>query len=203
MPGKRATPESRKLQILAAADQVLIQIGIEHFTVDRVIEVAHIAKGTVYRYYKNKDEMLAELGVKALTLLQADFDRAVAQQTHSMDKVKAIVGACYQFYQHHLQYFELISYMERPEFDLNASGYLKLSEHTQRFTQHIIEQGQAKGEINPSLDATMLHYIMWAACVGVVEFVETKKKLLKHHHQINTEHMIGTFAELMTKGMAP
>ena len=59
---KRETPELRKQQIIAAADLVLLEVGIERFTVDQVIEKAGIAKGTVYNYYKNKDEMLAELG---------------------------------------------------------------------------------------------------------------------------------------------
>ena len=59
MPGKRATPEIRKNQIIAAADLVLLEAGIDAFTIDQVIAKAGIAKGTVYNYYKNKDQILA------------------------------------------------------------------------------------------------------------------------------------------------
>ncbi len=48
----------RRQQILSAADLVLIDAGIEDFTIDQVAERANIAKGTIYKYFKSKDEIL-------------------------------------------------------------------------------------------------------------------------------------------------
>ena len=198
---KRATPESRMHQIIAAAELVLLDVGMERFTIDQVVERAKIAKGTVYNYYKNKDELLAELGTKALGIMQQHFITATEQHDDSVGKVKAICLACYRFYQKYPKYFELISFMERPDFNINIQGYLKLSQDFQRFTNNIIIQGQARGEIRTGLEATMVNYILWASCVGVVQFVETRQKLLKNHHEISTEHMVNTFAEMITSGI--
>ncbi|MEL6698875.1 MAG: TetR/AcrR family transcriptional regulator [Bacteroidota bacterium] len=202
MPGKRATPEIRKNQIIAAADLVLLEAGIDAFTIDQVIAKAGIAKGTVYNYYKNKDQILAELGVKAIKLMYEYFEEHIGKHVHSVDKIKALCLACYQFNKHYPQYFELISYMERPEFDINTTGYLKLSQGLQHFTEQLIQEGQAKKELRPNLDAATTHYIIWACCVGVVEFVDTKKRLLANHHEIDQEQMVKTFAEILTVGMA-
>ncbi len=202
MPGKRATPEARKEQIIAAADQVLVEVGLEAFTVEQVSARAGIAKGTIYQYYHNKDEMLAEVVVRALHSMQTYFEEAVNRETESIAQFQALCRACYQFYRHHPHYFALISYMERPAFDIDTSGYLRLSQELQQFTQSLIERGQARGEIKAEYDPSMVHYIVWASCVAVVEFVDTKQRLLQDHHFINTEAMIETFASILTRGMA-
>ncbi|MEM1135918.1 MAG: TetR/AcrR family transcriptional regulator [Bacteroidota bacterium] len=198
---RRATPEARRSQIIAAADLVLLEVGIDRFTVDQVIDKAKIAKGTIYNYYKDKDEMLAELGFKALSILYKSFKKAMQAHESSIDKVKAICKANYKYYKKYPQYFELISYMERPEFNINTNDYLKLSEDFTQMVICVVSEGEKKGEIRESLDPQTITYIIWACCIGVVQFVETKKKLLKKHHEINTEQMVDTFAEMITEGM--
>ena len=202
MVRKRATPESRKNQIIAAADLVLLEVGIDRFTVDQVIDKAKIAKGTVYNYYKNKDEMLADLAIKALSLLHHHFKNNTERLENSIDKIKAICMTSYEYNKQYPEYFELISHTERPEFNINISEYLKLSYDIQHLTDSIIREGQQKGEIKSTLNTTMCNYILWASCVGVVQFIDTKKKLLKNHHEINTKQMVESFAEMITKGIS-
>ena len=199
---KKETPESRKSQIIAAADLVLLEVGINRFTVDQVIQRAGIAKGTVYNYYKHKDEMLAELGFKSLRLLRDSFAAGTAKHDSAIHKVKAICHACYQYYMRYPKYFELIAYMERPEFQINTQEYIRISEEIQGLTEGIIKQGQAQKEIRHNLNSTMANYILWASCVGVVGFVESKKKLLKNYHEIDTSALVEAFADMITEGMA-
>ena len=198
---KRGTPEMRKSQIMAAADLVLLEVGMDRFTVDQVIEKAGIAKGTIYNYYKNKDEMLMELGIKALDLLHQHFKTAIHKQDNSIDKVKAICISNYHYQRKYPEYYELIIMMERPDFNINMRSYFSISQDIQRLTASVITEGQKKGEIKADLDTAMINYIIWACCVGVTQFVETKKKLLKNYHEINREEMIETFADMITEGM--
>lgn len=198
---KRETPELRKNQIIAAADLVLLEVGIDRFTVDQVIEKAGIAKGTVYNYYKNKDQMLAELGAKALRLLHETFSNATAEVGSFVDKIKAICYAHYDYTKKYPAYSELISYMERPEFDLHMQGYLNLSYDLTDFVVNLVKEGQRVGEIKKGIEPHMLTYIVWATNVGVVQFVEAKKSMLKNHHEISTKEMVNTFADMMTEGI--
>ncbi|MEM7107473.1 MAG: TetR/AcrR family transcriptional regulator [Bacteroidota bacterium] len=198
---KRESPESRKSQIIAAADLVLLEVGIERFTVDQVIEKAGIAKGTVYNYYKNKDEMLAELGAKAIRLLHQTFKEATAQQLSYVNKIKAICYAHYDYTKKYPAYSDLISHMERPEFDIHIQGYVKISHDLTDFVVNIVREGQEEGEIKKSIDPHLLTYISWATNVGVVQFVESKKNMLKNHHEISTKQMVDTFADMMTEGI--
>ena len=198
---KRETPELRKNQIIAAADLVLLDVGIDRFTVDQVIEKAGIAKGTVYNYYKNKDEMLAELGGKAVRLLHETFTEAMDKMTSYVDKIKAICYSHYEYTKKYPAYSDLISYMERPEFDIHIQSYLKISYDLTDYVVNIVKQGQEAGEIRKNIDPHILTYISWATNVGVVQFVESKKNMLKNHHEISTEEMVKTFADMITEGI--
>ncbi len=199
---KKETPETRKSQIISAAELVLLESGIERFTMDKVVAKAGIAKGTVYNYYKNRDEMLADLGMRSIALMHHYFREATSNKASAIQKVKGICFACHEFYKKYPRHFDLITYMERPQFDINISGMIRLSQDFQDFTYSIIQNGQQAGEIKPDLDPTTVNYIIWACCVGVVQFVESKKKLLKNYHEINTEKMIESFANMITEGLA-
>ncbi|MEM6767246.1 MAG: TetR/AcrR family transcriptional regulator [Bacteroidota bacterium] len=199
---RNLTPEGRKLQILAAAELVLLEVGIENFTVDQVIEKAGIAKGTVYNYYKNKDEMLGAVGLKALSMLHQKFSDYAGKHENSLEKIKAVCLASYEYNHDFPRYFDLISYMERPEFDITDADYMKMSHKLQILMVEIVEEGKKKGEIRKHFDPMAINYIVWASCVGVIQFLEAKKKLLTHYHEMNTKQLIETYANMITDGLA-
>jgi len=176
-------------------------VGIDRFTVDQVIERAKIAKGTVYNYYKNKDEMLAELGSKALSLMLSHFHQGIQEYTHGVDRVKSICISSYEFYRLYPQYFELISYMERPDFDIDMSAYLKISQNITEMVKGIVAEGQQKKEIKNNISSEMITYIIWACSVGVIQFVDTKKNMLTNVHEISTREMVIAFSEMITEGI--
>ncbi|MCC7008796.1 MAG: TetR/AcrR family transcriptional regulator [Acidobacteria bacterium] len=60
----------RRGQILAAARDSLERRGVSETTVDGIARAAGLAKGTVYLYYRSKDEILAQLLTRDLGELQ-------------------------------------------------------------------------------------------------------------------------------------
>jgi TetR/AcrR family fatty acid metabolism transcriptional regulator len=62
----------RRAQILDAARQTFVRHGVAHTTVEGIAREAGVAKGTVYLYYKSKDEILRQLLSADLAELQDD-----------------------------------------------------------------------------------------------------------------------------------
>ncbi len=202
MAGSKHQPEgTRRQQILLAADLVLIEAGVEGFTVDQVVDRAKIAKGTVYKYFKSKDQIFAELSIKAASLLLEKFKEGAAPHTHSLDKIKAVCRKSFEFNQEYPAYYTLISHIERPEFEIDIQGYIKMSSSIVDFMVGIVEYGQRRGEIRPELNPEVVDYIMWACCIGVIQFIETKQRLIKKIHDIDIEEFIHTFSEMMASAL--
>ncbi|MEM6299381.1 MAG: TetR/AcrR family transcriptional regulator [Bacteroidota bacterium] len=194
------TPEARRNQILAAADLVLLEVGIDQFSVNQVIAKAGIAKGTVYNYYRSKDDMLADLGIKALRLMLEYFVKGAKQKSDAGDKLEAICVSSYRYYRDFPQYFDLIAYTERAEFALTEESYLSFREDIYTFFNQIIEEGKQKGELSTKYNTTLTYYNIWASCVGILQFIDSKPKVFLPE-TLNTEDMMRSHARMMVAGM--
>ena len=115
--------------------------------------------------------------------------------------IKAICYAHYDYTKKYAAYSDLISHMERPEFDIHVQGYIKISHALTDYVVEIVKEGQEKGEIKKDIDPLILTYVAWATNVGVVQFVESKKNMLKNHHEISTKQIVDTFADMITEGI--
>lgn len=198
---KHQSEGTRRQQILLASDLILLESGLEGFTVDQIADKAGIAKGTIYKYYKNKDQILAALSIKAVSLLQDKFKQRAALHRSSLDKIKAICLENFHFNREYPHYYNLISFIERPEFELETEDYQKISSSIFDFVVEILKDGQARGEIKAELKPEVVDYILWACCLGVVQFIETKQQLIKKIHAIDSEEFMQTFSEMMVAGI--
>jgi len=67
---KHQTPEIRKTANSSwHAEIVLLKYGLQNFTIDQVNGLAQIAKVTVHKYYKTKDQLSLELSIKSVNIL--------------------------------------------------------------------------------------------------------------------------------------
>lgn len=199
---KHHSPETRRQQILLAAEIVLLKEGIENFTIDQVISHAQIAKGTVYKYYKSRDHLFAEMSVKSVDMLFTSFKSAIVGIDSNIEKIEAVIKSCYQFYRNYPQYYGLLSYFERADISANEQQqYMEISMQLQVFIEKIIDEGKSSGEITTSVSAKFIDFIIWSSTVGMIQFIENKKNLIPDFKAVNQQHLINDFAKLITAGL--
>ncbi len=63
-------------------------------------------------------------------------------------------------------------------------------------------EGQRKGEINPKLNPQLLVRVIWATNIGVIQFVQTKQKLIQNIHETPMDEVINISVQMMTYGIA-
>lgn len=199
---KHHSPETRKQQILLAAEIVLLKEGIENFTIDQVISHAQIAKGTVYKYYKSRDHLFAEMSVKSVEMLFISFKSSVLGEVSSIGKIQSVIKSCYQFYRNYPQYYGLLNYFEHADINANEKQqYMEISKQLQVFIEKIIEEGKSSGEITTSVSSQFIDFIIWSSTVGMIQFIENKKNLIPDLKMVNQEHLINDFAKMITAGL--
>ena len=54
---KEREKEHRREEILAAAQAVFFEKGLQNSTMDEIAERAELSKGTLYLYYKSKEDL--------------------------------------------------------------------------------------------------------------------------------------------------
>jgi AcrR family transcriptional regulator len=70
-------PEIRRLEIMAVAKQLFENQGYEQTPVDQIIQVAGIAKGTFYYYFKTKKDILTALVDSMVLQLEDHFKNLI------------------------------------------------------------------------------------------------------------------------------
>jgi AcrR family transcriptional regulator len=88
----------RRGQILSAARQSFVHHGATETTVAGIARAAGVAKGTVYLYYRSKDEILRQLLSQDLTELHADTLPIVTEPGSLEEKLRRFLYATLAFF---------------------------------------------------------------------------------------------------------
>ena len=86
-------PESttKRDRILRAAIKVFAQNGFYATKVSEIAQAAGVADGTIYLYFKNKEDVLISIFDDRMTRLVAFLERDLANRTNFDDRFRAIV----------------------------------------------------------------------------------------------------------------
>ncbi|MCU1551823.1 MAG: TetR/AcrR family transcriptional regulator [Glaciihabitans sp.] len=84
---KKASPRQK---LLAAADELFYNEGIRSVGIDRVIERAGVAKGSLYYNFGSKDDLIKEYLLGRHAAWTARIDAAIAAQSDPKSRVLAV-----------------------------------------------------------------------------------------------------------------
>ena len=87
---KEREKEQKQNDIIDAAEKVIFSKGLEAATMDEIAEVAEFSKGTIYIYFKNKEDLYFAIHARGLQLLRKMFEKA------SKSKKKGISFVCWR-----------------------------------------------------------------------------------------------------------
>lgn len=109
---KNIEKENRRQVILDAAVTVMQLHGLHGLSIDLIAHETNLAKGTIYLYFKSKEEILSILTIRARTLLIKDFQKIIKNKESHIEKLKSILKSNYLFYKKNPLYYDLVSLYE-------------------------------------------------------------------------------------------
>jgi len=107
--------EFRVQSIQDAAMRVIARKGMAAATIADIAEEAKIAKGTIYLYFRDRDELVEKTFETAIGQLHARVEQAMAAGTSFEEKLRGYVAAKLAFFQDHRDFFRLFLSRRMPE----------------------------------------------------------------------------------------
>jgi len=112
MARRPETSEIRRNQILDAATKVFVRLGFQHARMDDIVEESGLSKGTLYWYFKSKEDIINAILRRLFTgdlenlqsLLQAEgtaSERLIQLTNHRVNGLKrmsSLVPIIFEFY---------------------------------------------------------------------------------------------------------
>jgi len=77
--------------ILKTSQNLFARFGLKKTTVDEIAKLARIGKGTIYHYFKTKEQIFAEIVDKESRYLQQKIHEAVQQARTPQEKLHAFI----------------------------------------------------------------------------------------------------------------
>ena len=96
---KEREKERRRQQIIVAAKRVFSEKGFNKATMEDIAKEAELSPGTLYLYFKNKEELYASLSLRILQFLHIRVAHVNKEQSLTpVQKLEALMEAMYDVY---------------------------------------------------------------------------------------------------------
>ena len=174
--------ERRRQQIIVAAKRVFSEKGYSKATMEDIAREAELSPGTLYLYFKNKDELYASLSLRILQYLNIRLEDVKREKdVEPRKKIAAIKEALFDVYQFdpmilinmfHLQSSETLKNLSSPLLE----NITELSRNSLTILAAIFkdETGQDR---YASHHPTAIADIVWSLFTGVVLWEESKRMI--------------------------
>ncbi len=173
----------KRERILAAAVKVFATHGYYTAKISQVAKEASVADGTIYLYFKNKDDLLISAFEDRMRFLIARLSKDVPAESSAEDALCRIIDLHLRLVidDRHLAKFITVELRQSSKFIREYSNAL-FSEYLQMVCD-VIERGQDSGEFRGDMDAR----IVTRAFFGALD--EATLTLALSRHEVTEEHV--------------
>jgi len=176
---KEREKERRRQQIIVAAKRVFSEKGFNKATMEDIAHEAELSPGTLYLYFKNKEELYASLSLRILQYLHIRVEHVNKEDLLPEQKMDALVEAMYDVYAFDPLILINMFHLQSSETLKNLSPKLmaeieELSRKSIGAIARIFEQGIDSG-LFINRHPVALADIFWALFSGVILWTTSKK----------------------------
>jgi AcrR family transcriptional regulator len=147
--GTASEDPAKRQAILERAIAAFAELGFRGTDVQVIADRACVGKGTVYRYFRNKEDLFWAATYEVMMRLDRHLDAAMQGVEGAAAKLWASAMAYAEFFENHPPYLEMFV-QERAEFrGCGPESHLEFHEQMIRKFGGILQQGIDAGELRP------------------------------------------------------
>lgn len=143
--------EEKYRRILEAAVSVFARQGFYQSTISQIAREAGVADGTIYLYFKNKDDILIQFFDYKARQVFDSFREAVDRADNSIDKLRNLVSRHLEEFQRDRDMAIVYQALTHQNDDLVQEKVRELSKMYLDIVAEIIERGQEEGALRRDL----------------------------------------------------
>lgn len=173
--------DARRRAILAAAKRVYARRGFLAATVDEIAAEARVSVGTIYLYYRSKEDLYASLLFESMAVFTRELGRILSSRRSAQAKLRATWEFFARFRRRHPDAYRIFFLFHEPSFTaaVPAATLRELNRAAGRnfaLGAAIVEEGMGAG-IYRRGDPRAVVDVLWGMFMGLVHLYETRENL--------------------------
>jgi AcrR family transcriptional regulator len=201
---KEREKEQRRNMIINAAEKIFFKKGIESSTMDDVANAAELSKGTLYLYFKSKEDIQLAIALRGSDILREMMHKHLSAHKTGFENLLELAEISINFSEKQKHYYEFFLFFHIASFD-------KLNLEKSRVIQYLTEQsplaivlecvkkGIADKSLRADIPAGIFAATLWSQLLGVLIVINYKKNIYKMFG-LNPEDILKTHLELVSVG---
>ena len=152
-------------KVCDVATRLFIERGPQNVTMRQIASTLGVSPMTPYRYFQDKDEILATVRAEAFHRFSANLEQAVQQAPDARAKARAVGDAYVAFAKTYPAAYQLIFSFTQPDeerYPELRQANLRAQETMVAYVREMIDAGLLEG------DAQLIGYMFWATLHGIV-----------------------------------
>lgn len=192
---KEREKEQRKDEIVAAAQKVYFEKGLQLATVDEIAEAAELSKGTIYLYYKSKEDLYLAVLTKGMQMLQDMFVGVLQSEKDTLKALLGLIQTYVKFFRQHRDYFRMFQFLQTPQFHRQVSDEMKevgsaVNLKTWNIAIGLIQRGIDEGLLASNVQAGEAAVILWLSSTAILTRIDTEAEIWKNKMNIDLERVL-------------
>lgn len=186
----------KRARILEAATRIFASKGFACSTVAEVAREAGVADGTIYLYFRNKDDLLIRLVEERISLLIERMSRALEEARSPLEKVATFIRSHLRMVEASPELAQVLIVEPRQSENLLVEHLAPALRSYLGLLGEILEEGIADGSIDPGLDSRAMRHALFGA------LDEVAYSWLRREKRFDLQANAAQLAELFVRGLA-
>ncbi|WCL56657.1 TetR/AcrR family transcriptional regulator [Bacillus safensis] len=157
----------RRQMILDGATKAFTQFGYKATTMDLVAKLANVGKGTIYTFFKNKEELFDEIFTSLLMEMRKIADEAIDEENSFSENLHLALFAILEFRKNHQLTIKI--FQENAELGTSAVKEMieKMEQMIIRYIKTKVKEAIDKGDIKPC-DPELTAFVMVKLYIALI-----------------------------------
>ncbi|MEH7201083.1 TetR/AcrR family transcriptional regulator [Bacillus safensis] len=157
----------RRQMILDGATKAFTQFGYKATTMDLVAKLANVGKGTIYTFFKNKEELFDEIFTSLLIEMRKIADEAMDEEKSFSENLHLALFAILEFRKNHQLTIKI--FQENAELGTSAVKEMieKMEQMIIRYVKTKVKEAIDKGDIKPC-DPELTAFVMVKLYIALI-----------------------------------
>jgi TetR/AcrR family fatty acid metabolism transcriptional regulator len=150
------TKDDKREKLLEAAVEVFTEQGYHNAKISKIAEIAGIGAGSVYLYFKGKEQILEEMFVNAWVRIDARLEvLREGEIISATEQICRFVDLVLDMVEQKPRLALLFLHEHRFWSSGTSDAIAALVDHARSSVRHLIELGKQKGEFDPNLQTDL------------------------------------------------
>jgi TetR/AcrR family transcriptional regulator len=212
MSRKERETRLRQKIIIEAAEELFLQQGYDNTSMDEIAHKSEFSKGTLYNYFKSKEDLYLAIATKAYEILVELTNQFTQNEKPGMNQIKQIGYAYYEFTKIYPNYANIfhdvaikipdIESKPKREQSQFEKEYLSMS-HVYRDTfLSILENALKVGALRTDKSPFLIGFVLSRLTNSIIEELMHSKHIVKAF-KLEEDEIIDFVFEIIEEGLKP